>query len=820
MRSARPEVVSQDGSTVFARGAWTARRRAATFQIASEPRDTTMSPLAGGRRLLSLGRCALCGEMIGLLADENTWVHTPPVGDGHTAAPRAPDVSRSPRSREQAIPRSPRSGPSAHRPPATTRIAATDRTSGLALLRAALNDPLAEFRDGQWEAIDALVNRRERTVVVQRTGWGKSSVYFIATRMFRDLGRGPTLIVSPLLALMRNQMEAAARLRIDARSINSTNRESWPALTGAILNNEVDAVLVSPERLASEEFVNGVLLPMAQRVGLVVVDEVHCISDWGHDFRPDYRRLVNLLQRMPPNVPVLGTTATANDRVISDIVSQLGDVRIQRGPLTRESLALQTVRLPDQTARLAWLAEHVPELPGTGVIYTLTKHDADLVARWLNSRGTSALAYYSNVMAAGFESSDDYRQHLEEMLLKNDVKALVATTALSMGYDKPDLGFVVHYQAPGSIIAYYQQVGRAGRAIPRAVGILLGGEEDAEIHEYFRDSAFPDAATVDALLGALSQSDGLTVPQLEKAVDLRRGQILEVLNWLAVASPSPVMRAGSQWRRTPTPYTLDAERIAYLTARRLTEWKEVQAYIDTESCLMQFLAEALDDPHSVPCGKCAQCLRRPIVEAGFDPVVAADAANFLKRTDDTLKCKVQVPTGAFAEYGFYGNLPEDLRAQPGRTLSRWGDAGWGKAVAADKHMRHFRDELVEAVAEMIRRWDPQPAPVWVTCVPSRRHPDLVPDFARRVAVLLGLPLVDAVRKVRDSPPQKTQQNAYHQSRNLDGVFAVVGVVPGGPVLLLDDIVDSAWTMTVVAALLRRAGSSAVWPVALARATGG
>jgi ATP-dependent DNA helicase RecQ len=340
-----------------------------------------------------------------------------------------------------------------------------DRRYALALLRRALGDPSANFRDGQWEAIEALVNRRERLLVVQRTGWGKSSVYFIATRILRDRKLGPTLIVSPLLALMRNQIEAADRLNIRALTINSTNRKKWPELQRAIRADEADALLISPERLANDEFVQEVLLPVAQRIGLLVVDEAHCISDWGHDFRPDYRRLVSILQRMPPNMRILGTTATANNRVIGDIRAQLGDLGIQRGSLMRDTLALQTIRLPDQSARLAWLAEHLPSLPGTGIIYALTKRDAEQVAGWLSDKGILAHAYYSGATSEGFDDSNAYRQHLEDLLLRNQIKALVATTALGMGYDKPDLGYVVHYQAPGSIVAYYQQVGRAGRAI-------------------------------------------------------------------------------------------------------------------------------------------------------------------------------------------------------------------------------------------------------------------------------------------------------------------------------------------------------------------
>jgi len=697
----------------------------------------------------------------------------------------------------------------------------TEHSVALDLLRRALDDNAATFRDGQWEAIDALVNRRERLLVVQRTGWGKSSVYFIATRILRDRGLGPTLIVSPLLALMRNQIGAAERLGIRALSINSTNRDEWPALKCQILSNQADALLISPERLSNDGFVQDVLLPVANSIGMLVVDEAHCISDWGHDFRPDYRRLVNVLQRMPDNLPILGTTATANDRVIADVQAQLGNIKIQRGSLIRESLALQVMKLPSQAARLAWLAEHLPALPGTGIVYTLTKRDADQVATWLNDKGIVARAYYSGVTGAGFPDSDSYRQHLEEQLLNNEIKALVATTALGMGYDKPDLGFVIHYQAPGSIVAYYQQVGRAGRAIDLAYGVLMSGDEDDDIHEYFRKSAFPREKSVASILQALEDSDGLTTAQVEEAVNLRHGQIEQVLKFLSVDSPAPIIKDGSRWKRTPIPYRMDHERIRRLTAQRETEWDEIQGYLSAPGCLMEYLADSLDDENAERCGKCSNCLGKPIVDPSFSRKQAIDASRFLRHSESPFECNKQVARDAFVEYGLQGNLPQNLRAETGRVLSRWGDAGWGQLVADDKHSGRFRDELVEAVADMLTtRWKPSPGPKWVTCVPSRNHPTLVPDFAARLAKRLGIPFIASVTKVRVNEPQKEQQNRFHQCRNLDGVFAITGNISPEPVLLVDDVVDSGWTMTIIAALLRRSGSGAVWPVALSTSSVG
>src|SRR5690606_27782326 len=372
----------------------------------------------------------------------------------------------------------------------------------------------------------------------------------------------------------------------------------------------------SPERLANDDFVNTVLLPIANRLGVLVVDEAHCISDWGHDFRPDYRRLVNVLQRIPPNVPVLGTTATANNRVIQDIRTQLGDIEVRRGSLMRESLSLQTLKLPDQASRLAWLAEQVPQLSGTGIIYVLTKRDADQVAKWLQQRGIDAHAYHAGATQEGIET-DAYRQELESRLLRNAVEAMVATSALGMGYDKPDLGFVIHYQATASVVHYYQQVGRAGRAIDHAVGVLIAGREDGDIQEYFRVTAFPDEEHVAAVLGALEASDGLTKRELEFYVNMRAGQIEKVLKLLSVENPAPVIKEGSTWRRTAVNWRLDRDKINRLTRQREQEWAEIQEYVHPRVCLMQYLASKLDDPQPSACGKCSSCRGEPVVPGGY-----------------------------------------------------------------------------------------------------------------------------------------------------------------------------------------------------------
>lgn len=687
-----------------------------------------------------------------------------------------------------------------------------DRTEALALLRTATDNPHADFRDGQWEAIAVLVNQKQRALVVQSTGWGKSMVYFIATRILRNQGSGPTLIISPLLALMRNQVAAAHRLKIKAATINSSNSSDWANIRKQVLNDQIDALLISPERLANEDFMTTTLLPIAARIGLLVIDEAHCISDWGHDFRPDYRRIARILNVLPPNLPVLATTATANNRVFNDIAAQLGSNLItQRGSMARTSLILDAAHLPDRAERMAWLADYLPSLPGSGIIYTLTVRDAERLAAWLQSEGIPAAAYSGQL-------DSDTRQDLEDQLLNNQLKALVATTALGMGFDKPDLGFVIHYQCPPSVIHYYQQVGRAGRAIDTAYGLLMSGFEDGDITNFFIESAFPSSADVETLLNALERApNGLSISNLESSLNLSRGQIEKTLKILALESPAPVVKQGNKWYRTANPYTYNLAKVEQITALRRSERQQMQDYLKKQDCLMKFLAVALDDINPQACGRCAVCtgdspLSRPVSRATLERALA-----FLRRTQIPIEPRRQWPSSGLPLYGFRGgNIPESLRAEAGIALCLWGDPGWGALIKHGKYTTgSFSDELVDALAGAIRSWNPQPRPTWVTCVPSRNRPHLVPDFTARLAQALNLPYIPCISKIKQNQPQKTMQNSWQQARNLDGCFQVTPPVPPGPVLLVDDMVDSRWTMTVMAALLRRAGSGPVFPVALA-----
>ncbi len=685
--------------------------------------------------------------------------------------------------------------------------AQTDRETALRYLGQALGSPRAAFKEGQWESVEKLL-ANGRLLVVQRTGWGKSMVYFLATRLLRDRGRGLTLLISPLLSLMRNQLAAAEKIGIRARTINSSNEDDWAGVLEELRQDRVDVLLVSPERLSNPVFRE--FLP-SLRPGLLVIDEAHCISDWGHDFRPDYRAIVRIVEGLPPNVPILATTATANDRVIEDIRAQLGaGLELVRGPLLRKSLRLQNIFIPGTAGRLAWLAAAIPSLEGSGIVYVLTVRDAESVSRWLQSRGIAAMPYYGSLPT-------EERERLETALIENRIKVLVATVALGMGFDKPDLGFVIHFQRPASVVHYYQQVGRAGRALDTARGVLLSGAEDDDIVQYFIDSAFPPQAHVRGILDALDESEnGLNRMEIEEKLNLSRTQIEKTLKFLSIetraGARAPVVKDPETKRYLVTPYAsgyrLDEEYVRKITEIRYAEQEQMKAYMSHRGCLMRFLQDALDDDSGASCGRCQNCDPARALPEGVPENLLREANIFLRRNNQPIPPKKQWPSRR--------QIPSGLRAEEGCALCCWRDGGWGDTVADDKcRYRHFSEALVNPFISMLRERYPVRPFGWITCVPSLRSPVLVQDFAQRVAFRLQLPFVSCLARTRESKPQTAMRNSAQQIRNIQDVFRVTRPLAGA-CLLIDDTVGSGWTLTLISALLREAGCRAVYPAVLAK----
>jgi ATP-dependent DNA helicase RecQ len=689
----------------------------------------------------------------------------------------------------------------------------------------------ARLREDQWTAISALVADRRRVLVVQRTGWGKSAVYFIATALLRARGTGPTVIVSPLLALMRNQIEAAARAGTHARTINSSNTEEWERVYASVRAGALDVLLVSPERLNHPDFRDQVLPRLTAAAGLIVIDEAHCISDWGHDFRPDYRRIRRLVETLPHGIPVLATTATANARVAHDVAEQFhtgagDDVMVLRGPLDRSSLRLAVVSLPTAAMRLAWLAANLSSgaLPGSGIVYTLTVVAAFETAAFLREQGLNVSAY---------SGKDDqaHRLQAEDDLQANRVKALVATSALGMGFDKPDVGFVVHLGAPQSPVAYYQQIGRAGRGVERAEVVLLPGREDRDIWKYFASLAFPPEQQVRAALAALTEArQPMSTATLETRVDLSRGRLESMLKVLDV--DGAVIRTAGGWAATGRPWAYDAERYERVARERAREQQSMLAYQATAGCRMEYLRRELDDPDAKPCGRCDNCTGRRW-SADVAQVRMEAARQRLLRPGVEVEPRKLWPAGMkdLGIDGASGKIAAALTAEPGRALGRLTDVGWGATLRAlfaeGAPDEPVKAELVDAVVKVLAAWGWANRPAAVATMPSRTRPVLISSLGQRIAAIGRLSYAGALSYASAFGPGYRRHNSAQRLHSLwhaltvpDDLAAAVKANAGaGPVLLVDDQIDTGWTMTVAAMLLRKAGASGVLPLALAVTTG-
>ena len=664
----------------------------------------------------------------------------------------------------------------------------------------------AKFREGQKEAIEAVVNGK-RTLVVQKTGWGKSLVYFLATKLLKEKKRdGITLIISPLLALMNNQIDSAQRLGLNVKTINSDNNDEWDNIISDICdNNTVDALIISPERLANSDFVKDCLDKIKNRVNLFVVDEAHCISDWGHDFRPDYRRIVKILQLLPGNVPVLATTATANDRVVNDIVAQLGEnLVISRGELIRESLAIQVIKLQKKEDRLAWLAENIEKMPGSGVVYCLTKADCDLVTDWLNESNIKSEKYYADI-------SKEYKAIILDKFQKNEIKVLVATVAFGMGYDKPDIGFVIHFQRPANIVSYYQQIGRAGRGIELAYALLLCGEEDEHINQYFINSAFPTEKDMNIVVDFITDNPGKSISEIKGALNIRANRVEKTLKYLTVGDDiyTEYVNRKKGYYKSAKKWEPDLERSEGITAIRYKEMQDMDEFTKQKGCYMKYIAEKLDDVNAKVCGKCSNC--RGLL---FDERVGAEtvqrAQQFIKSKFGVIEPRKQFPDKT--------KIESEFQFKSGIVLSNYADAGYGMAVQKGKYVDgYFSDELVDASVKILSEFIKNNNIEWITPVTSKRHPQLVPDFAKRLADRLGIGYFEGIKKF-NAEEQKKFENSDGQYQNANDSFEIIQVKKEN-ILLVDDMVDSRWTFTVCAMKMREMGSGDIYPFALANTAG-
>ena len=612
---------------------------------------------------------------------------------------------------------------------------------------AAMAGPSAAPRPDQRIAVRALVAERSRVLVVQATGWGKSAVYWAATSALRSTGAGPTLVISPLLALMRDQITAASRAGLVAVTVNSSNRDDWDDTLDAVAGGGVDVVLISPERLANPEFAarSAGLLDDA---GLIVIDEAHCISDWGFDFRPDYQRISRLLTA-GRDTPVLATTATANQRVTDDVAAQLGaDTTVLRGTLARSSLRLAVIDGLRSLERYAWVDTALRELPGSGIVYVPTVADTTRLAGFLAERGHD-VAPYSGAL------EPEQRLRVEDDLRANRLKAVVATSALGMGYDKPDLAFCVHLGSPDSPVQYYQQIGRAGRALDDAVAVLLPAETDEALWEYFATASIPRPEDVAAVLAVLVDAERpMSVPAIETTTGLRRGRIDQLLRVVAV--DGAVERVGGGWVATGVPYHHDHAKWDQIRSVRRAEADLMRSYARGQGCLMTFLQRALDDPEPAECGRCSVCTGTlPGPGRQIDAEALEAARTYLRGADVVLAPRKRWPAGIDRRGAIVG-------CEEGRALVFADTPGWDDVIGElERGDSAVSDELFDGLVAVLGRWRRtwSARPVAVVPMPSRRHPTRVADLASRIAEVGRLPGARHPPCHRTAPTERHRRQA-------------------------------------------------------------
>ncbi len=659
----------------------------------------------------------------------------------------------------------------------------------------------ARFREGQYEAIEATLTKK-RTLVVQRTGWGKSLVYFICAKLIREDSGGVALVVSPLLSLMDNQMSAAVAMGLRCEMLNGSTKDRRVEILSKMEMGEVDLVLVTPETLFAEgvfERITGKI-----KIGLFVVDEAHCISDWGHDFRMEYSRLSMVVRGLPSSVPVLATTATANDRVVCDLERQLGTgVYVSRGPLSRDSLYIQVLNMTDKVSRYAWILENVPKFTGSGIIYCLTRADCEHLSDFLRQNGIDAEAYYSRM-----GKEDENRETLERFY-NDEIKVLVATVKLGMGYDKGNIAFIIHYQSPANIVSYYQQIGRAGRNIPRANIFLMSGKEDEDIVNHFIDTAFPTKEESEGVIHLLKEEGDLSLYQLYARLNLRFDRVSKAIEFLLQGGY--IEKSGRYYTLTSSPFIYNSEYYGAITEIRRSEWRQMRMLSKESGCYLRFIVSSLDDGEARNCGHCANCSGK---EFGEEVSLSSleSASNYINASILTIE-----PRKKWSLYRFEGDIGAkkiEGTALRGISLSRFGDPGYGRMVkdSIDAGYR-FPSVLIGRACELLLPIIKEEGITHLCAVPPIEG-DRIELFAKELASALKIEYFSPLKRT-GRVPQVAMANGVLKCKNAyESLSLAQDKVPQG-VLLIDELADSRWTLTVAAHLLSVGGAERVFPFTLA-----
>lgn len=674
-----------------------------------------------------------------------------------------------------------------------------DRAQAERLLQRTFHLP--RFYDEQWRAISQLL-QGHRILMIERTGFGKSLCFqFPATLM-----EGVTVVFSPLIALMRDQVQALAALGIEARLINSEQDIELNRQTIAdALAGRVKILYIAPERQESTEWIEAT---RQLRLAMIVVDEAHTISVWGHDFRPAFRRIVNLVNLLPAGMPVLAATATATRRVQDDIERQIGrGITTIRGQLMRDNFRLHVIEVGSDDEKMAWLAANVAALPGTGLIYTGIRADTDLYARWLRYRGVEAVSYNAGLDA-------ETRKDIERGLKANRWKCIVSTNALGMGIDKPDIRFIIHTQMPASPIHYYQEIGRAGRdGLPTDIILFFNGtrdedgwSHDCQLPRAFIDTAKPRTECYRQVIDAL-KDDVLGERDIVKRCNLKSTQFRVIKADLieqGIIREVKVARSKKYEYQFGAP-ELDTSGFEQLRRAKMADLRAMRDYVSTREPRMAYLCRYLGDA-------------TPPVAAGCDNTTEP-------RWTATLDAEMQAALDDFRETYF----PEITVAERKNNIidsvagSYYGVSTVGRALRRSKYEGGgpFPDFLLGLTLKAYRKTFHNKHLDFVMSVPPTVSGTLVEEFARRIASVLRVPYSPLLVKTRTTQVQKLFHSAYSKRDNISGAFALQGSADlrGTTILLVDDIFDSGATLKEIGRVLTAAGAKEIVPIVIAKTVG-